>query len=198
METCYAGDWRRVFPANVAAAEWDSTRPQIRKDRPGTGPYAAETGVVAGFVGTGVRQQYKRIRVLPLAVASPGDQFQIRISGWSLAKGSAADGSRDVWIRVGLADLVCVVGDFPGPGLAHVNSPVVLAQTPQERLCEVVGLTAGSLGLSEPVGELMNFPGRLQAAWFSCSLGGNQLWQMELATGNTETLFEMNAYWAPY
>lgn len=198
METCYAGDWRRVFTTNVSNGEWDSIRPQSRKERPGTGSWEDETGIVTQTFGTGVRQQLSRIKVMPFATGSPGDDFQIRLSGWSLARGDAADGSLDVWIRSGLADLVCIIGDFPGPSLDHPNSEIVLAQGPHERLCEAIALTAGSLGYSEPVGEIMNFPGRLQAAWFSCSLGGAQFWQMELATGSQEKLFEMNAYWAPY
>lgn len=197
METCYAGDWRRVFTTNVAAIEWDSQREIVRKDRPGTGSSSSETGLVVQS-GTGsIRQQISRVKILPMSDGSPGDEFQLRLSGWSLARGTAADGSKDVWIRVGLADLICVVGDFPGPSLTHSNSTIVLAQAPHERLCEVVALTAGSLGYSEPVGELMNFPGRRQPAWFSCSLGGNQFWQMEAATGS-QNLFGMNAYWAPY
>lgn len=198
MQAVFAADLRRVFETSVSAAEWDSISPVVRKELPGTGSFTTETGLVRPAATAPAHRQVHRIRVMPVASGSPGDTFWVRLSGWSKARGTAGDPNEVTWKRYGLADLVCTIGDFPGPSLSHVNAQPTREQAPFENLCDDIELYAGSLGLSDPVGELMRFPGLRQPAWFSCSLGGCQFWQMELATGAADKLFDMNAYWAPY
>lgn len=192
----YVGDLARVLTVNSQATQFES-RPVVRREPPGTGENADETGLVGGTSIVTRAGQFPRVRLVPFATGGPDVPFYMRVTGFYMVRKNDADPNQVVWIELPIADFVCVTGNLPGksnrPGQ---QVPVDRVLKPSEFLCDEILLMNGSLGVGDAQGDLVSYgPGMLVPAHVSLALSGVKPFKVQFASPDRP--LEMNAFWVP-
>lgn len=134
-----------------------------------------------------------RIQILPWSDGGIGQQFSIRLWGFTVH-----DNSNPAWPPLFLCELLCTTASIPGTSTANASDPTANAFPINANLCDTITLTQGTLG---PSGQINSTgPGSNIPAWATIEIYGSQWFFFDFETSEpggviAETPFGANAFW---